>query len=74
MLPLRPGPIFVLRAYVNAGHFGDIEDTVNGFLFGVVVMMGITLILAIVALRRLGREQIKGRRSERKCPERSERS
>lgn len=48
-------PLLVIRAEVDAGRFGNIEDTINGWIFGVIIMMGITLLLACVALRRLSR-------------------
>ena len=48
-------PLLVIRAEVSAGRFGNIEDTINGWIFGVIIMMGITLLLACVALRRLSR-------------------
>lgn len=48
-------PLLVIRAEVNAGRFANIEDTINGWVFGVVIMMGITLILAWIALGRLSR-------------------
>lgn len=48
-------PLFLIRAEVNAGDFAAIEDTINRFVFGVIIMMGITLLLAWIALRKLGR-------------------
>nr|WP_300851046.1 hypothetical protein [uncultured Acetatifactor sp.] len=48
-------PLVVIRAEVNQGDFSAVEDIINGLIFGVVIMMGITLILALIALRRLGR-------------------
>lgn len=48
-------PLFMIRSGLNAGYLATIEDTINGFLFGVIIMMGITLLLAWIALRKLGR-------------------
>ena len=48
-------PLLVIRAEVNAGDLAAVEDEINGWIFGVIVMMGITLILAWIALRRLSR-------------------
>lgn len=49
------GPLLAIRAEVNAGDTAAVEDEINGFIFGVVVMMGITLVLVGIALKRLGR-------------------
>lgn len=48
-------PLYMIRAEVNDGDFAAIEDTINGFILGVIVMMGVTLLLALTALRKLGR-------------------
>ena len=48
-------PLYMIRAEVNDKDFGAIEDTINGFIFGVIVMMGVTLLLGLIALRKLGR-------------------
>lgn len=49
------GPLFAIRAEVDRGDFAAIADEITGFIFGVIVMMGITLLLAFIALRKLGR-------------------
>ena len=49
------GPLFAIRAEVNRGDFAAVEDEINGFIFGVIIMIGITLLLAFIALRKLGR-------------------
>lgn len=48
-------PLFMILAEVNAGDTGAVEDEIRGFIFGVVIMMGLTLILAFIALRTLSR-------------------
>lgn len=48
-------PLLVIRAEVNAGDLAAVEDEINGWIFGVVIMMGITLIMAWIALGRLSR-------------------
>ena len=47
--------LFLVRTEVNAGDLAAVEDEINGWIFGVTVMMGITLILAWIALGRLSR-------------------
>lgn len=49
------GPLFVIRAEANKGDFAAIADENIGWIFGVTVMMGITLALAFTALKRLSR-------------------
>lgn len=48
-------PLLMIRGEVSARDFAAVEDEINGWIFGVTVMMGITLILAWIALRRLSR-------------------
>lgn len=49
------GPLFAIRAEANRGDFSAIEDTIIGWIFGVIIMMVITLILALIALRKLSK-------------------
>lgn len=49
------GPLFVIRSEVNKGDFAAIADENIGWILGVTVMMGITMVLAFAALKKLSR-------------------
>lgn len=48
-------PLFMMLSEVNAGDTAAVEDEIGGFIFGVVIMMGVTLVLTFIALVRLSR-------------------
>lgn len=48
-------PLFMILNEVNKGDFAAVEDEIRGFIFGVAFMMGLTLALTFIALKRLGR-------------------
>lgn len=48
-------PLLMIMGEVNAGDTAAVEDEIRGFIFGVVIMMGVTLVLTFIALKRLSR-------------------
>lgn len=48
-------PLLMILSEVNAGDTAAVEDEIRGFIFGVVIMMGVTLVLTFIALKRLSR-------------------